>query len=63
MEDKDPLIPHIEYHGHWCPVDVQSQGISSHGIDLDLPGSSVFSTPSVNVFVLVQHIVGVSSIK
>ena len=43
MVDKDVLTVQSQYHGCWCPGDVGSQGISSHGIDLILleciPGS------------------------
>ena len=37
MNDKNPFILYNQYHGSWCPGSLQSQGISSHGIDLILP--------------------------
>ena len=27
--DKDPLTPHIEYHGCWCPSDARNQALAS----------------------------------
>ena len=35
--DKNLPILHSQYYGCWCPGDVRSQGISSHGIDLVKP--------------------------
>ena len=48
MEDKDSFILHSQHHVCWCPGYARSQGISSHGIDLVLPGYSGFSTIGVN---------------
>ena len=48
LEDRAPLILHIQYHGCWCPGDTRSQGISSHGIGLLLLEYSSFSTRKVN---------------
>ena len=32
MEDKNSHIPHIQYHGHWCPGSLRRQGIQNHDI-------------------------------
>ena len=34
---KNIRIAHNQYHGCWWPGSMQSQGISSNGIDLVLP--------------------------
>ena len=47
-EDKDLFTLLSQYHGCWCPGDVRSQGINSHGIDLVLLEWSSFSTRRVN---------------
>ena len=51
LEDTDPFILHIQYHGCWCPGDARSQGINSHGIDLVILESSV-STPKGLKFIM-----------
>ena len=45
MSDKDIDILHSHYLGCWSPDDAQSQGMSSNGIDLVLPGCSGLNLP------------------
>ena len=45
--DMDPFLLHGKYHGCWCPGDIRSQGISSHGIDAVLSEYSGSSTSGV----------------
>ena len=44
VEGGDPFTQHDQYLGCWCPGDVRSQDIGSHGVDLVLPDYSRFST-------------------
>ena len=50
LKDNDLSITHSQYNGCWCPGDTSRQGISSHGIDLVLPGYSSFSTRGINQY-------------
>ena len=47
MEDKDMLILYCQYHDCRWPGDDQSQGISSHGIDLVVSEYITSGTKSV----------------
>ena len=44
LEEKDPFILLIQWHGCWCPGDARSQGISSHDINLVLSEYSTCSS-------------------
>ena len=36
LKEKDLFVVHSQYYGWWWLGDARSQGISCHGIDLDL---------------------------
>ena len=48
LSETDLFILHSQCHCCWWPGDARSQGISSHGITLDLPEYSGFSTRRLN---------------
>ena len=48
LSETDLFILHSQCHRCWWPGDASSQGIGSHGITLDLPKCSGFSTRRLN---------------
>ena len=52
MEDIDPFILDSQWYGYWGPGVVMSQGISSHGIGLDISEYSCLISRKVGILVI-----------